>query len=571
MLGADLAAAFATGSAMGSWLGDKFNITSKSREVGHGAFGAVLQAVCPASGRQLAVKIQMARPIDAKALRDEQKCLALLTGAPHPNVVELLDHFLDEQGGYAALVMPAGMCDLRKLQRMANDELSVDLTVSLSRDLCRGLRHIHGLNILHRDIKPANCLVFIGSASTTLKLSDFGNSRIRSQRGATTPGHCTAWYRPPELFEALVLPNRAAAAYGPSVDMWSCGCVIGEMIIGIILFDGDNEPETIGAMAERLGQPGQADLQPGVAAKMRAIRTASRRAPRPRLADMVLPIGRKPLAAGLDLVRGCLEWHPARRSTAPECMQHALFCDSNVAAAANVSGGGESAQPDGATGEQPAAAAVSSSAAEPRPETPAVPASVTSPRPDEANNGGRSGRSANTRMPRGNFATQMAGRTADSASCRCQGYCATYHAAGGCVRERLPGSEVCHICVCGCLDVGTESSGSCRVSGGDVSDRRCLRARSRSLYCYRHLYLGMPRELQVVRHLGQEGLLEQMMEQLLASRTNFGKDLVLQLIAAWLKEPAAIKALVKFKPAGNNYTATELMKTLHNVLRPEVS
>ena len=43
-------------------------------------------------------------------------------------------------------------------------------------------------------------------------------------------------------------------------------------------------------------------------------------------------------------------------------------------------------------------------------------------------------------------------------------------------------------------------------------------------------------ELQVVRRLGQEGVLQQMVpcdvEQLLASRTELGKDLVLQLIAA---------------------------------------
>lgn len=56
-------------------------------------------------------------------------------------------------------------------------------------------------------------------------------------------------------------------------------------------------------------------------------------------------------------------------------------------------------------------------------------------------------------------------------------------------------------------------------------------------------------------------------EELLASRAVFGKDLVLQAIAAWLEEPAAIQALVKFKPQGK-YTATDLMHTLHDVRRP---
>ena len=76
----------------------------------------------------------------------------------------------------------------------------------------------------------------------------------------------------------------------------------------------------------------------------------------------------------------------------------------------------------------------------------------------------------------------------------------------------------------------------------------------------------------MLRRLSQEGLLQQMIpcdvEQLLASRTEFGDDLVLQLIAAWLKEPAAVKAMVNFKPTRKCYSAKELMCCLHQVSRP---
>jgi Protein kinase domain len=547
---ADLAEMFASGSAMGSWLRDKVGITNRSREVGRGTYGAVFKAVCPAFGRQLAVKVQMCRPIDAKSLRDEQRCLSLLKNSPHPNVVELLEQFLDEPGGYAALVMPAGMCDLRKFQRIANDELPADLVVSLSQDLCRGLRHIHGFSILHRDIKPANCLVFIGSTSTTLKLSDFGNSTIRPPSGARTPGHCTAWYRPPEMFEMRARSNKESVGYGAPVDMWSCGCVVGEMILGVILFDGDSELETVGAIAERLGQPGPSDMMSGSLAKLRALKSTNL-APRPKLHGLDLPIGRRALAAGMDLARSCLCWHPVRRITAAECMQHAFFQNAGAAAAANVVSAGERKQPGAASGEQPAAAAVGSSAAEP--------AAVTSARSDEAD---RSCDKADVSMP-GPQSTLPRLKCAAEGPCQCQGYCARRHGAGKCLGSRLAGSAFCNNCTCVCVEVGAGSSRG-----------RCLCCRSRSEYCYRHLYLSMPRELQVVRHLGQEGLLQQMMpcdvEQLLASRAKFGKDLVLQFIAAWLKEPAAIKALAKFKPNGTVYTARELMGTLHQVSRPEV-
>ena len=554
---------------MGKWLKDKFGITQKSKEVGHGAYGSVLSAVCPATGQQLAVKVQMARPIDAKALRHEQGCLALLKDCPHPNVVQLLDHFMDEAGGYAALVMPAGMCDLRKFQHLASQQLPTELTVSLSRDLCAGLRHIHGLNILHRDIKPANLLVFINSGSTTLKLSDFGNSRIRPQHGATTPGHCTAWYRPPEMFALLAPVGRRRGGFGPSIDMWSCGCVIGEMILGVILFDGDTEPETVEAMAERLGQPLPGDLPPGTPALTRAAASSTRQ-PRPKLAEMALPIGRLLLAEGLDLIRCCLDWHPARRITAVECMRHSFLRGvDEPAAAANVSQAGRREQPAAATAALPVGVVAAVLAATPVMKPAEASAQRQAGEPLERPDGGN--------LPSGprQWQVQKPPWVRRLVACRCMGYCAQGHGELTCERPRIPNGQFCSGCTCMASDVDAGSGGrapdypsDCKSTGGS----RCFRMRSRSQFCYKHLYLSLPRELQVVRLFGQMGLLMLMIpcdvEQLLASRHKFGKDVVLLFIAAWLKEPAAIKALAKFKPTKNDYTATDLMRSLHAVSPP---
>ena len=75
-----------------------------------------------------------------------------------------------------------------------------------------------------------------------------------------------------------------------------------------------------------------------------------------------------------------------------------------------------------------------------------------------------------------------------------------------------------------------------------------------------------------MRFLGQIGLLQLMtscnVEQLWLSRDKFGKDLVMQFIAAWLKGTAAIKALAKFKSGRSDYVVTELTGTLHAVWRP---
>ena len=60
-----------------------------------------------------------------QGLLDEQGCLAVLMNRLHPNVVELLHHFMDEVSGHAALVTPAGLCDLRGFQHLAQRELPI--------------------------------------------------------------------------------------------------------------------------------------------------------------------------------------------------------------------------------------------------------------------------------------------------------------------------------------------------------------------------------------------------------------------------------------------------------------
>ena len=147
---------------------------------------------------------------------------------------------------------------------------------------------------------------------------------------------------------------------------------------------------------------------------------------------------------------------------------------------------------------------------------------------------------------------QRPGRLVNILGCQCFGDCSLSHGFRKCPRLRVPSTLLCNECAC---TAGSDSSSS--------RSSRCRCERYQSHYCFSHLYLSLPRELQVLRRLSQEGLLQQMipsdLEQFLASRNEFGDDLVLQLIAAWLQEPAAVRALVNFKPKRTNYSAKELL------------
>eukprot|EP00360_Condylostoma_magnum_P000603 CAMPEP_0168315676 /NCGR_PEP_ID=MMETSP0210-20121227/12259_1 /TAXON_ID=40633 /ORGANISM="Condylostoma magnum, Strain COL2" /LENGTH=152 /DNA_ID=CAMNT_0008290631 /DNA_START=111 /DNA_END=569 /DNA_ORIENTATION=+ len=97
--------------------------------------------------------------------------------------------------------------------------------------LCKAIDYCHRMDVVHRDIKPENLLI---SNDHVLKLCDFGFARTLPQKGgALTDYVATRWYRSPELL--------LGSEYGPEVDMWGIGCIMGELIDGQPLFPGESE------------------------------------------------------------------------------------------------------------------------------------------------------------------------------------------------------------------------------------------------------------------------------------------------------------------------------------------
>lgn len=90
----------------------------------------------------------------------------------------------------------------------------------LMKELLKILVYMHQYNVVHRDLKLSNILV---DQHFCVKLCDFGLSRIVEQ--TMTSGVVTLWYRAPEL---LFGEN----SYTPSIDIWSVGCIFGELLNG---------------------------------------------------------------------------------------------------------------------------------------------------------------------------------------------------------------------------------------------------------------------------------------------------------------------------------------------------
>ena len=112
--------------------------------------------------------------------------------------------------------------------------------------MARALAYIHSQGVLHRDIKPQNIL--IDSSTNRVYICDFGSAKKFNGEEQNVAYICSRYYRSPEL----IFGNTD---YDASIDIWSLGCVIAEMLIGKPLFQGENTIDQLLQIIKILGTP----------------------------------------------------------------------------------------------------------------------------------------------------------------------------------------------------------------------------------------------------------------------------------------------------------------------------
>ncbi|XP_063799066.1 cyclin-dependent kinase 11B isoform X4 [Pseudophryne corroboree] len=168
--------------------------------------------------------------------------------AQHDNIVRVREIVVGSNMDKIYIVMNYVEHDLKSLMETMKQPFLPGEVKTLMIQLLRGVRHLHDNWILHRDLKTSNLLL---SHAGILKVGDFGLAReYGSPLKPYTPIVVTLWYRAPELL-------LGAKEYSTAIDMWSVGCIFGELLTQKPLFPGKSEIDQINKIFKDLGTPSE--------------------------------------------------------------------------------------------------------------------------------------------------------------------------------------------------------------------------------------------------------------------------------------------------------------------------
>jgi RAC serine/threonine-protein kinase len=252
--------------------------------LGRGGFGKVLQVKKKDSGRIYAMKA--IRKEHVLARNEIEHTLAekdVMSKINHPFIVSLKYSFQTEDRLYLVMDFMNGGELFFHLQR--DEKFPEKRAQFYAAEICLALEYIHSLNIIYRDLKPENILL---DAYGHVCMTDFGLCKQSIGVSENTSTFCGSLaYMAPDVID----PDEKTGGYGRSVDWWSYGILLYEMIGGLPPFYHSDQME-MAQMIRAKNLEFSSDFSP----------------------------------AAQDLLRKLLDRNPVKRlANAPEIKAHAFF------------------------------------------------------------------------------------------------------------------------------------------------------------------------------------------------------------------------------------------------------
>jgi len=281
------------------------------KKVGSGAYGTVASFQDPKTKQKVAVKKitdAFNDLVDGKRILREVK---LLRTFKHDNIIQILDMYPPDHPDFDDIYIVTDLMetDLHRViysKQMLNDEHHQ----YFSYQILRGLLYLHSANVVHRDLKPSNILV---NKNCDLKICDFGLARgfgSGEDDPTLTDYVVTRWYRAPEVV-------LLASEYTLSIDVWSVGCILCELVGRKPIFTGKDHLDQIKKILQVTGTPSEADLD-WLPARSPA-RSFIKKVP-PCTKQPWQTIYPKATPSGIEAMERMLTFHPNRRATVKDAI-----------------------------------------------------------------------------------------------------------------------------------------------------------------------------------------------------------------------------------------------------------
>lgn len=229
---------------------DRYEFDPQQDRLGESPHSEVFRAKDTQLDRPVALKILRANSeIDPSAKerfeREAKHSGALL----HPNIATIYDFATlqgEEYGNFdGAAYIAMEYVEGRTLDKVIKDRpLGYEEAVRIAEQITMALGAVHDRDLVHRDLKPAN-LMLLGDG--TIKLLDFGISRIKGEKSLTQDGILvgTVLYMSPEQVRGTDLDDRS--------DLFSMGSVLYHALTQQLPFPGQSFPEVCMAILD--GRP----------------------------------------------------------------------------------------------------------------------------------------------------------------------------------------------------------------------------------------------------------------------------------------------------------------------------
>ncbi|EAW13850.1 putative protein kinase (NpkA) [Aspergillus clavatus NRRL 1] len=284
-----------------------------------GAYGWVSRAKDIMTGEVVALKkLKMETATDGFPVTGLREIQTLLE-ARHANIVYLREVVMGSKMDDVFLVMDFLEHDLKTLLDDMREPFLPSEIKTLLLQVLSGLDFLHSHWIMHRDLKTSNLLM---NNRGEIKIADFGMARYYGDPPPKlTQLVVTLWYRAPELL-------LGAEKYGPEIDMWSIGCVLGELLTKEPLLQGKNEVDQVSKIFALTGPPTQQNW-PGFRSlpNAKSLRLPPTSSSSGSGALPLLPRSKFPFLtnAGLELLSSLLALNPRARPSTQQCLSHKYF------------------------------------------------------------------------------------------------------------------------------------------------------------------------------------------------------------------------------------------------------